>query len=75
MAFDLKAHIRERGLRQKSLAHLLGVSEPAISLWAAALAQGHYQRVPAERARALADALKISPGLIRPDLWPAAEAA
>lgn len=69
MTLDLKTRIRERGFRQKGLADLLGVSEPTISQWVSALSQGNYQRVPAEGARALADALEISPAAIRPDLW------
>lgn len=75
MAFDLKAAIRDRGLRQKAVAERLGVSEATMSQWAAALATGSHQRVPAERARQLADALEIEPGLIRPDLWPGVQAA
>lgn len=67
---DLKAILRDRGVRQKELAVFLGVSEATVSLWVAALRDGQNRRVPAESARKLADLLKIEPGRIRPDLWP-----
>ena len=67
---DLKAILRDRGMRQKEAAALLGVSEATVSTWMTALRQGENRRVPAESARKLADLLKIEPGQIRPDLWP-----
>lgn len=75
MSIDLKRTLRERGLAQKEIAATLGVSEAAVSVWGAALRAGNHQRVPAERARALADLLGVDPHVIRPDLWRCPEAA
>lgn len=72
MAPDLKAILRERGLTQRAVAEALSVSDPTVSLWASALREGQYRRVPAEHARALADLLQIEPSILRPDLWRAA---
>lgn len=66
MKSDIKATLRDRGLRQKDVARHLSVSEATVCLWLSG-----QQRVPAERAKALAEMLGVEPGMIRPDLWPA----
>lgn len=75
MTFDIKARLRERGLQQRQIAVKLGVSDATVSLWGAALREGRHQRVPAEKARSLAELLDVPPGIIRPDLWPAVSEA
>lgn len=71
---DIKQHLRDGGLTQKAVAEALGVSEPTVSAWVAALAVGRYARVPVEKARPLARLLGISKSVIRPDVWPASNA-
>lgn len=71
MKLDIKARLRERGLRQKEVAARLGVSEPTMSAWIKAVKVGEHTRIPAEQARPLAKLLEVPPGDIRPDLWPA----
>lgn len=68
---DLKPILRERGLRQKQAAQSMGVSEATFSVWMSALRMGAHQRIPAEKAKRLAEVLEIAPGKLRPDLWPA----
>ena len=58
------AFLREflmRRNRTKEVAEALGISPAAVSAW---------ERVPAERAHAIADAFGIPLHEIRPDLWP-----
>lgn len=74
MSLDIKQLLRERGLTQKAVAERLAVSEPTVSAWASALAEGRHARVPVEKARPLADVLGISESLVRPDIWPPAKA-
>jgi transcriptional regulator with XRE-family HTH domain len=73
MTLDIKATLRERGLRQKEIAARLGVSEPTFSVWAKAMREGQHARVPAEKAKRLADALGVPFATIRPDLFVTAE--
>jgi transcriptional regulator with XRE-family HTH domain len=77
MDLDIKAILRERGLRQKDIAEAMGVSAATVSEWIAALGQGQHRRVPAERSRELATALSVPVSRIRPDLFgaPAAVAS
>lgn len=72
MALDIKQTLRERGMKQREVATRLGVSDATVSLWAAALREGRHERVPATKARPLAEALGVEPSAIRPDLWQAA---
>ena len=69
MNTDLKALLRERGLKQRQLAVSLGVSEATISQWLAAIRSGQHKRIPAEQAKPLAKALGLRPRQIRPDLF------
>lgn len=75
MNSDIKATLRERGLKQRDIATQLGVSEATVSQWFSALRDGKHQRIPAEKARPLARALGVEPTVIRPDLWPQPEDA
>lgn len=69
MSLDIKQRLRERGILQKEVAAALGVSEPTVSGWASALRSGHHARIPAEKAKPLAEMLGVAPSAIRPDLW------
>ena len=75
MNTDFKARLRDKKLLQKDAAAALGVSEATLSQWFSALRAGQHGRVPAERARKLAELLGVAPGAIRPDLWPVEVAA
>jgi DNA-binding transcriptional regulator YdaS (Cro superfamily) len=52
--------LRRRG-RIAEIAAAVGLSKQAVSAW---------QRIPAERAPAIAAALRLPLSALRPDLWP-----
>ena len=60
---DLKSLIHAKGLRLSHVADVLGVDKATVTRWA-------QDRVPAERARAVADITGIELHELRPDLWP-----
>ena len=65
---DIKALLRDRGLKQRDLARALGVSEGRVSQWVAG-----NERIPAERAPAFAEALGLALHDVRPDIFRAPE--
>lgn len=71
MAIDIRVTLRDRGLKQKDVADRLAVSAATVSEWGRALREGNHQRVPAEKAKQLADLLGVTPSMVRPDLWQA----
>ncbi len=69
MEKDLKAILASKKIRQRALAEALGLSEAAVSAYCAAHKAGRYDKLPAERAVAIAKFLKVPRSAIRPDLW------
>lgn len=58
---DIKARLRERGIRQKEIADRLDVSEPTVSKWV----NGHAV-IPTQYLRPMADALAVSVDVLLP---------
>ncbi len=70
MSTNLKTILAQKKIRQRAVAGALGISDAQMSHYVASLLAGDYRRVPAERAKEMAEFLEVPPGAIRPDLWP-----